>query len=134
MKNICDKFGVCYLVDEYNHFTDNHYHGYQDDYWFDDQGEYHRDNEPAIILRRYNNGRIEEIKKWYQHGEYHRVGGPAINWFDEDSAYYQNGILHRLDGPALDYVKFKEWWINGECIQCKDNEEFLRIVKMRSLL
>jgi hypothetical protein len=78
----------------------------ENEFWYDDDGNYHRDNGPAIIYNsRYGNS------EWQQHGK-----------------------LHRLDGPAIDFRYRKEYYIDGERINCKDNEEFLRIVKMRSLL
>ena len=47
--------------------------------------------------------------------------------------YYKNGKLHRLNGPALEFADgYKEWWINGKRIDCKDQEEFLRLIKMKA--
>ena len=40
--------------------------------------------------------------EWYQHGEYHRDGGPAI-YNRNFMAWYQHGKLHRDDGFALIY-------------------------------
>jgi hypothetical protein len=48
--------------------------------------------------------------------------------------YYQYGELHRLDGPAIDYPETKQWWFHGIKIDCNNNDEFLRIVKMKELL
>jgi hypothetical protein len=76
-----------------------------DEYWYDEVGRFHRANGPAIIW-------INAAQKWYQHGKYHRIDGPAIE--------FANGN--------------KEWYIEGTQIFCKDNEEFLRIVKIKYLL
>jgi hypothetical protein len=74
------------------------------EYWFDDNDFYHRDNEPAII-----------------------------NYYAR--YYYQHGKVHRLDGPAVIWDTTRQsWYIDGCRIDCKDNEEFLRIVKLKNLL
>jgi hypothetical protein len=75
------------------------------EYWLDDDDLIHRDNAPAFI---YANG---------------------------NSIWYQHGLLHRLDGPAIDVGNGDGfWYIDGEKIRCKDNDEFLRVVKMKVLL
>jgi hypothetical protein len=100
--------------------------------WFDDDGRYHRDNGPAVIVARSNG--VDSI--WYQHGERHRDNGPSVISCDGDLCYQKQGKLHRLDGPAIihTYINYQEWWVDGEQIHCKDNEEFLRIVKLKELL
>ena len=98
-----------------------------DEFWYDDWNKLHNDDLPAII---WHNG----IKEYYQHGKQHRLGGPALIFSNGDCQYYQNDKLHRLDGPAVDYMYVKEWWINGRQIDCQNNEEFLRVVKMKELL
>jgi hypothetical protein len=70
-------------------------------------------------------------------GELHRIDGPVIETCDGVKVWYLNGKKHRSDGPTVEYpngYKYKEWWINGQKIDCNDNEEFLRIVKMKELL
>jgi hypothetical protein len=85
-------------------FKSEHIIDYFGEYWTDENGFYHRDNGPAIIN---NNGSMR---------------------------YCKHGELHRLDGPAVIYKNHKQWYINGERIFCKNNKEFLRIVKMKELL
>jgi hypothetical protein len=52
-----------------------------------------------------------------------------------DKIWYLNGKLHREDGPACEYFNgAKYWYIHGEWIECKDNEEFLRIIKLMVFL
>jgi hypothetical protein len=47
-------------------------------------------------------------------------------WFDE------NNILHKEDGPAVEHSNGnKYWYYKGKKIDCKTNEEFLRIMKLR---
>jgi hypothetical protein len=95
--------------------------------WFNDNGLRHREDGPAV---QYNSG----TNFWYINGKLHRLDGPAV-----DDIHYMkwfiNGKLHRDDGPAVDYIGgYKEWWLNGIQIHCNDNNEFLRIVKMKELL
>jgi hypothetical protein len=67
-------------------------------------------------------------------GNYHREDGPAITWNNGDREYWLHGLPHRLDGPAVDWETVTEWWVNGVRVYCKDNEEFLRVVKIISFL
>jgi hypothetical protein len=98
------------------------------EYWYDDNDNYHRYDGAAIICW---NGTC----CWYLHGKRHRIDGPAIEYGDGDKEWWDHGKRHRLDGPAKEHIcGYKEWWINGEYISCKNNEEFLRIVKMKELL
>ena len=49
--------------------------------------------------------------------------------------FYLNdkGQLHREDGPACEYSNgYKVWYLNGKFIDCKDQEEFLRLFKMKA--
>ncbi len=49
--------------------------------------------------------------------------------------YYKDDLFHREDGPAIEGAGvFKHWFLNGEEIYCKDNEEFLKIVKYRWMI
>lgn len=64
--------------------------------------------------------------------EFHREDGPAIEWVNGNKEWYINGKPHREDGPVLEYSNgFKLWFYHGEKIDCKTNEEFLRIIKLR---
>ena len=48
-----------------------------------------------------------------------------------DKYWYLNGYLHRKDGPAIEYFNgTKYWYLNGKQIYCKDNQEFLRMIKL----
>lgn len=77
----------------------------------------------------YRNGDVG----WYVNGILHREDGPAFITIEETKFWYINNQRHRIDGPAVEYVDgTKMWYINGEQIDCKTNEEFLRIVKLRA--
>ena len=63
----------------------------------------------------------------------HRENGPAIIWKDGSTFWYLNDQCHRIDGPAAEYSNgVKLWFIHGEEIDCKTNEEFLRLMKMKA--
>jgi hypothetical protein len=71
--------------------------------FFDENGELHNDNGPAIT---YENG----TKVWYQHGKMHRIGGPALEYSDGTGWWYINGMRHRIDGPAWTDANGKQEW------------------------
>jgi hypothetical protein len=51
---------------------------------------------------------------WYQTGELHRVGAPAVEFVNGTKYWYQNGELHREDGPAIEHADGDEtWYLNG---------------------
>jgi hypothetical protein len=68
-------------------------------------GVLHRDGDkPAVIssqLDKGHDGMHYFKEQWYQNGKRHRVGGPAILYWDKSVwDYYKDGELHRCDGPA----------------------------------
>lgn len=73
---------------------------------------YHRDDGPAII---FDSGRED----WYQGGELHREGAPAVVYKDGSmESWYRHGQNHRDGGPAMVSVVEEdgmppyraEWW------------------------
>jgi hypothetical protein len=102
--------------------------GFGTKYWYNDFGEYHREKGPAL---EYSDG----TKFWYINNKMHRKDGPAVEHRNGYKEWWVNGKLHREDGPAIeDYNKKEFWFIHGELIDCKNNEEFLRIVRIIALL
>ena len=89
-----------------------------------------REDGPAV---EYLNGEFE----YWLDGQLHREDGPAV--FKHDFImWFRNGVRHREDGPAIEvnsgkygYGFYKEWWFQGEKVSVLDNEEFLRLVKLR---
>lgn len=78
---------------------------------------------------------MEKDKYWYLNSKLHREDGPAIEFLSGTKYWYINGQHHREDGPAIDCVNgTKYWFLNGERIDCKTQEEFLRIVKLKAFL
>jgi len=66
---------------------------------------------------------MESIRRaiaWYLNGNFHRIGGPALEY--EDTLYnykwkkwYYRGMLHRLDGPAIESNnKYYSWYQYGK--------------------
>ena len=95
-------------------------------YWFDQQDRLHREDGPAIDCA---NG----TKEWYQDGIIHRDDGPAIERADGDKYWYQQGKLHRENGPAVENANgSKEWWIKGEQLNVSSQEEFERLMRLKS--
>jgi hypothetical protein len=83
---------------------------YGNKYWYNNQGQLHRDNGPAIESK--------WEKSWMINGNYHRDNGPACELFGGDKYWYNNGKLHREDGPACEYASGgKQWYINGKRIE-----------------
>ena len=74
-------------------------------------------------------------KEWYLNGNLHREDGPAVEYISGTKYWYINGLLHREDGPACEYFHgIKEWYYQGKFIDCKNHQEFLRIVKLMAFL
>ena len=49
--------------------------------------------------------------------------------------WWLNGELHRADGPAMTFAnEHKVWYYHGKWIDCRDNQEFLRMIKLIAFL
>ena len=82
---------------------------YENKYWENDIGQFHREDGPAI---EYTNG----SKQWWINGYPHRIDGPAVENVDGHKQWFINGQLHRIDGPALEWADgTKAWYVNGQC-------------------
>jgi hypothetical protein len=47
--------------------------------------------------------------------------------------HYINGVLSRLDGPAIARDDgYNYWYIGGKYIECKTQEEFEQIMKLKT--
>jgi hypothetical protein len=91
-------------------------------------GNLHRLDGPAIEW-------INGDEEWFINGKKHRINGPAIKCVNGHNEWYVNDELHRLDGPAVELSSgVCYWYIQGKQIDCQNSEEFLRIVKMKTLL
>jgi hypothetical protein len=60
-----------------------------------------------------------------ENGNYHRDDGPAIEFTSGTKMWHINGVNHREDGPAIMYSDGEcQWYINGEYIHVKSQKEF----------
>ena len=76
--------------------------------WTNKEGELHREDGPALILK-------SGTEKWYLNGTLHREGGPAVSTSEGVDYWFCNGKLHRLDGPAMynHVTKTGVWYNHG---------------------
>lgn len=119
-----------YLLNSVFHREDGPAHthkNYEAWYW---EGKRHRLDGPAVTIIT-SNGIKEE--QWWINGDLHRENGPAQQWSDGWKSYYKHGKFHREDGPALERPDgHKEWWINGINLPVSCQEEFERLLKLKS--
>ena len=74
-------------------------------------------------------------KYWWLNGKLHREEGPAVEYADGSKRWMINGEYHREDGPAIEsYDGNKFCLYQGKEIDCKDNQEFLRMIKLMAFL
>lgn len=87
------------------------------------------------------NGRYKEGSAivWYLDDLWHRDDDlPAIEWFNSDGSsdqkhWYQHGMLHRTTGPAHETANgHKSWWLNNELLDCKTQEEFEHLMRLKA--
>jgi hypothetical protein len=70
--------------------------------------------------------------KYYKNYVLHREGGPAVLLYEGDKSWWKNGKMHREDGPAEELRDGRRiWWYEDKRIDCKNQEEFERIMKLR---
>jgi len=93
--------------------------------WYDKNGQFHRENGPAI---EYRNG----TKEWWWHGYLHRVDGPAVEDANGSKFWYRHGIRHREDGPAIIADGIKHWIFDGKRLEVSSQEEFIRYMKLKA--
>ena len=49
--------------------------------------------------------------------------------------WYLNGKFHRMDGPAIEYwFDCNQWWFNGKFIDCATQKEFDYYIKWKAFL
>lgn len=130
MKNglIIDKYGNKY------HYLNDRWHregGPAVEYtdgskWWYLYGKLYRVNGPAI---EYSNGR----KEYYINDKLHREDGPAIDDSSNgNKEWYINNMRHREDGPAFDWKNAKRWYLYNKSLACKTQEEFERLMRLKS--
>lgn len=76
--------------------------------WRDDDGNYHREEGPAVVSS-------DRSQEWFFDDRRHRIDGPAVEYANGYKEWWVNGNLHREDGPAVVSADGrKEWFINNE--------------------
>jgi hypothetical protein len=111
--------------------------------WFNDKGELHRLDGPAIegangYKAWFVDGKRHRLdgpafewsdgsKEWWVDGKQHRLDGPAFERADGFKAWYIDDKLHRLDGPAIEYANgYKEWWVDDKKMTEKEFNEYIK--------
>jgi len=83
---------------------------------------------------------ISGVVMYRLNNHFHREDGPAVEYSNGTKEYWLHGKRHRLDGPAiewhpqtddLDQSIYYDWFFQDELIDCKNQEEFERIIKLR---
>jgi hypothetical protein len=75
---------------------------------YNDKGETHRDDGPAIVAKNFR-------EEWYKNNLLHREDGPAIVYKDGAEEWFKNGVRHRDGGPAwMNSQGVKKWFVNGQ--------------------
>jgi len=65
-------------------------------------------------------------KEWYKNGKRHRINGPAVDLNNGRKDWYINGIHHNLSGPAVIWREKYEYFINGEKLNKKEVENWIK--------
>jgi len=86
-------------------------------------GQLHRKGGPAIID-------ADGGEEWYENGQLHREGGPAIIDADGGEEWYENGQRHREGGPAIVNKYGPEWWFRGR-LHRTDGPAVIRVLTGR---
>jgi len=93
--------------------------------WFRD-GKLHREDGPAIEC-------TDGEKRWYRDDKVHREDGPAVELTSGDKYWCRNDKVHREDGPAVELANgTKYWYYRGMEINCSNQQQFKKILKMKA--
>ena len=72
-------------------------------------------------------------KQWFLDGKRHRTDGPAVEYADGNKYWYLDDKLHRTDGPAIEFADGdKVWYLDDKQIDCKSQEEFKRLMRLKA--
>lgn len=78
---------------------------------------WHRVDGPAVEY-------FDGTKKWFYHGKLHRDNdAPAIEYSDGTNVWYQNGQLHRINGPAIAFSNGSTLWYQHGLLHRDQNDE-----------
>ena len=72
-------------------------------------------------------------KYWHLDDKLHRTDGPAIENADGDKYWYLDNKRYRTDGPAIEFADGdKVWYLDDKQIDCKSQEEFERLLRLKA--
>ena len=67
-------------------------------------------------------------------GEAHRNNGPAIIYNNESKSYWKHGKFHRLNGLSIEGLYgYKQWYYEGKFIDCNNQHDFERLIRLMLL-
>ena len=73
------------------------------------------------------------VMKWYLDDILHKEIGPAVIHNFGMIQYWSYGKVHRMDGPAIIFSNGRErWYYQGKKLDCSNQEEFDKLVKLRA--
>ena len=49
-----------------------------------------------------------------ENGEFHREGGPAVEYYTGEKSWFIHGKRHRIDGPAVEWRENCMWFLDHE--------------------
>jgi hypothetical protein len=88
--------------------------------WYNDLGQLHRLDGPAI---EWANG----DKSWWVEDKIHRLGGPAVEWANGGKSWFVEGKCHRLGGPAVEWADgYKQWFVDGKELTEKEFNAYIK--------
>ena len=98
--------------------------------WYNAKDEYHRVGGPAIEFS-------DGGKQWFIEGKRHRIDGPAIEFADGTKEWFIEDKRHRIDGPAIERYDIskklgKKYYYLGKYIDCNSNEEYFKLLKLKA--
>lgn len=71
---------------------------------------------------------------WYLNNQLHRDGDlPAVELSHGTKMWLRHNKHHRTNGPAIEWAGGEgNWFLEGERIDCKTQEEFERMQKLKA--
>lgn len=60
-------------------------------------------------------------------GQLHRLDGPAIEWANGDKSWWVEDKIHRLGGPAVEWADgYKQWFVDGKELTEKEFNAYIK--------
>jgi len=94
----------------YDYFT-NSYATLEIITYYDENGDFHNENGPAIIT---NNGEVDTTLCYYKHGKLHNLNGSAVYWGKNTSGL--DVVEYWIDGKQFSEEEYEKAVLNYENI------------------